>query len=82
MSPSPLIDRRQLDFLLHEVHDAGALCRYPRYAGHSRETFEVVLKAAHGLALAKFADHDRASDAGCHRARHSSGNALSLVPAA
>ncbi len=62
MSDSPLLDRRHLDFLLHEVHDVTALCRHPRFAEHSRETFDAVLDAAHDLALAKFANHNRASD--------------------
>ncbi|MBP6626649.1 MAG: acyl-CoA dehydrogenase [Arenimonas sp.] len=62
MSDSPLLDRRHLDFLLYEVHDAAALCRHPRFAEHSRETFDAVLDAAHDLALARFANHNRASD--------------------
>lgn len=62
MSDSPLIDRRHLDFLLDEVFDVGALCRYPRYAGHSRETFAAVIEAAHALALAKYLPHNRAGD--------------------
>jgi butyryl-CoA dehydrogenase len=62
MTDSLPFDRRQLDFLLHEVQDAGALCRYPRYAEHSRETFDAVMDAAQSLAQARFANHNRASD--------------------
>ena len=62
MTDSRPVDRRNLDFLLHEVEDAGALCRYPRFAEHSRETFDAVLDAAQDLALAMFAGHNRASD--------------------
>ncbi|MFY2763465.1 acyl-CoA dehydrogenase [Arenimonas sp. MALMAid1274] len=62
MPDSPLLDRRNLDFLLYELQDAAALCRYPRFAEHSRETFDAVLETAHALALARFADHNRASD--------------------
>jgi butyryl-CoA dehydrogenase len=62
MSDSPLLDRRHLDFLLYQVQDTEALCRYPRFAEHSRETFDAVLDAAHDLALARFANHNRASD--------------------
>jgi butyryl-CoA dehydrogenase len=57
-----LIDRRHLDFLLHEVEDVAALCRHPRFAEHSRETFDAVLDASQALALGRFADHNRASD--------------------
>ena len=62
MTDSRPVDRRNLDFLLHEVQDAGALCRYPRFAEHSRETFDAVLDAAQDLAAAAFASHNRASD--------------------
>ncbi len=55
-------DRRDLDFLLNEVEQADGLCRYPRFAAHSRETFNAVLDAAQALALATFANHNRASD--------------------
>ena len=36
-------DRRDLDFLLHEVEGIAALCRHPRFADHSRETFDATL---------------------------------------
>ncbi|MBW8367032.1 MAG: acyl-CoA dehydrogenase, partial [Arenimonas sp.] len=62
MTDSRSVDRRNLDFLLHEVQDAGSLCRYPRFAEHSRETFDAVLDAAQDLADATFAGHNRASD--------------------
>ena len=55
-------DRRDLDFLLHEVEGVAALCRHPRFAEHSRETFDATLDAAAELAMAKFANHNRASD--------------------
>ncbi|KFN43766.1 acyl-CoA dehydrogenase [Arenimonas metalli] len=55
-------DRRDLDFLLHEVEGVAALCRHPRFADHSRETFDATLDAAAELAMAKFANHNRASD--------------------
>ena len=55
-------DRRDLDFLLHEVEGISSLCRHPRFAEHSRETFDATLDAAAELAMAKFANHNRASD--------------------
>ena len=53
MSTSPLIDRDVLDFFLYDVLDAEALCRLPRYAAHSRETFDGVVDLSHQLALEK-----------------------------
>jgi len=63
MSPSTLIDRRNLDFVLHELLDASSLCDYPRFSEHGRETFDAAIAAAHDLALAKFAPHYRQTDA-------------------
>ncbi|WP_290890697.1 acyl-CoA dehydrogenase [Arenimonas sp.] len=62
MSAQVPFDRRDLDFLLHEVEGVAALCRHPRFAGHTRETFDATLDAAAGLAMGKFANHNRASD--------------------
>ena len=62
MSAHVPFDRRDLDFLLHEVEGITALCRHPRFADHSRETFDATLDAAAELAMAKFANHNRASD--------------------
>ncbi|MBU2548259.1 MAG: acyl-CoA dehydrogenase [Proteobacteria bacterium] len=38
--------RRNLDFLLHEVFDVESLTRYPYYADHDREVFDLVLDTA------------------------------------
>ncbi len=54
-----LVPRALLDFLLYEVQDAGTLTRHPRFAAHSRESFDAVLEAARQLALARFANHAR-----------------------
>ena len=43
MTDTAPFDRRDLDFHLHQVNDAAALCRYPRFAEHSRDTFDAVL---------------------------------------
>ena len=37
---NPLVDDRDLDFLLYEVHDAAALLAYPNFADHAKETFD------------------------------------------
>jgi len=62
MSASPLIDRRHLDFMLYELLGIETLCRYPRYAEHSRETFDAAIELAHKVALEKFLPHNRKSD--------------------
>ncbi len=38
--PNPLLDDRGLDFVLHDVLDAGSLARLPHFADHGRETFD------------------------------------------
>ncbi len=51
MNPASLIlSRRDLDFLLYEWLDAGALCARPRFADHNRETFDAVLDLCEQLA--------------------------------
>ena len=62
MSASPLIDRRHLDFMLYEMFGIEALRSYPRYAEHSRETFDAAIELAHKVALEKFLPHNRKSD--------------------
>ena len=60
--PSPLVDRRNLAFVLHEVLHVETLLARPRFAGHSREAFDAAIELAHELALAHFLPHNRASD--------------------
>ena len=62
MNPSPLINRRNLDFMLYELLGADRLCDYPRFAEHSRDTFGAALDLAHQIALEKFLPHNRKSD--------------------
>src|SRR5687767_5858551 len=59
---SPLVDRRHLDFVLHDLLDAASLTRYPRYAAHSRDTFDAAVELAHQIAVEKFLPHNRKSD--------------------
>ena len=42
--------RRNLDFLLYEVHNATELTRYPYFNAHDRETFAMVLDSATQIA--------------------------------
>jgi alkylation response protein AidB-like acyl-CoA dehydrogenase len=77
MTDTAPFDRRDLDFHLHQVQDAAGLCRYPRFAAHSRETFDAVLDAAQSLALSAFASHNRASDL---QEPHFEGGRVRIVP--
>jgi alkylation response protein AidB-like acyl-CoA dehydrogenase len=47
---NPLLDDRDVDFLLYDVHDAEGLLRLPAFTDHSRETFDMTLGAARRLA--------------------------------
>jgi len=47
---SKLFSRRDLDFLLNDLLDVGALCERPRYAMHDRQVFGAVLDQAFALA--------------------------------
>jgi alkylation response protein AidB-like acyl-CoA dehydrogenase len=43
-------NRRNLDFLLYEVHNATELTKYPYFEAHDRETFDMVLDSATQIA--------------------------------
>ena len=62
MHPSPLTNRRNLDFMLYDVLGVERLCAWPRFAEHNRETFAAALDLAHQVALEKFLPHNRKSD--------------------
>ncbi|MFJ9317161.1 acyl-CoA dehydrogenase [Pimelobacter simplex] len=62
MSPDLLLSRRDLDFLLHEWLEVGALTDRDRYADHSRETFDAVLDLSAEVAAEHFAPHNALSD--------------------
>ncbi|CCH18088.1 acyl-CoA dehydrogenase [Micromonospora lupini] len=60
--PSTLLSRRDLDFLLHDWLRVSQLVERPRYAEHSRETFDDALDLAERVATEQFAPHNRAAD--------------------
>ncbi len=62
MRSSLILSRRDLDFLLHEWLDVEGLVKRPRYAEHSRETFDAVLDLAEQIATEHFAPHNRKAD--------------------
>ena len=59
---SLILSRRDLSFLLYEWLDVESLTARPRFAEHSRETFDAVLDLAEQLAVRDFAPHNRKAD--------------------
>ncbi|WP_060480718.1 acyl-CoA dehydrogenase [Pseudomonas sp. NBRC 111119] len=60
--PETLLSPRNLAFELYEVLDAEALTQRPRFAEHSRETFDAALTTARTIAEKCFAPHNRKAD--------------------
>jgi alkylation response protein AidB-like acyl-CoA dehydrogenase len=58
----PLLNPRDIDFLLYEWLDVGALCDRPRYREHSIESFDSVLDLAADIAIKRFAPHFKTAD--------------------
>jgi alkylation response protein AidB-like acyl-CoA dehydrogenase len=59
---SLLLSRRDLDFLLHRWLKVESLTKRPRFAEHSRDTFDAVLELAERIATDHFAPHNRLAD--------------------
>jgi alkylation response protein AidB-like acyl-CoA dehydrogenase len=74
---SLLLSRRDLDFLLHDWLDVGALTTRERFAEHSRETFDAVLDLSERVATEHFAPHNRAADT---REPEFDGERVHLIP--
>ncbi len=60
---SILMSRRDLEFLLYEWLDVEPLTARPRFAEHSRETFDAVLDLCEQVATDHFAPHNKLGDA-------------------
>jgi butyryl-CoA dehydrogenase len=58
-----VINPRDLNFLLYDWLDSEALCARPRFAAHSRDTFDPMLQTALRIAEEKFAPHAARLDA-------------------
>jgi alkylation response protein AidB-like acyl-CoA dehydrogenase len=58
----PILSRRDLEFLLYEWLDVERLTKRPRFAEHSRESFDAVLELSARIAEREFAPHYRRSD--------------------
>jgi alkylation response protein AidB-like acyl-CoA dehydrogenase len=54
--------RKTIDFLLHDWLDVSALAARPRFADHSRATFDAVLDTCQRIAAEKFAPFNRIAD--------------------
>ncbi|MDE2121843.1 MAG: acyl-CoA dehydrogenase N-terminal domain-containing protein, partial [Betaproteobacteria bacterium] len=54
--------RQTVDFLLYEWLDCASLCRRPRFAEHSRETFGQVLDTCERIAAERYAPFNRLVD--------------------
>ncbi len=48
--PAPILNRRDIDFMLYELFDAASLTARPRYAEHDRQTFDGAIDTAQALA--------------------------------
>ena len=59
---SLILSRRDLEFLLYEWLDAESLALRPRFADHSRETFDAALDTSERIASEFFAPHNKKSD--------------------
>ena len=59
---SLILSRRDLNFILYEWLGVEALTRIPRYADHSRETFDAALDTCERIATDLFAPHNKRSD--------------------
>jgi alkylation response protein AidB-like acyl-CoA dehydrogenase len=57
-----LINRRDLAFVLYELLDTEQLAQRPRFADHSRDTFDAALDTAERIATEHFAPHNRKGD--------------------
>jgi hypothetical protein len=61
-SHPPLLNPRDVDFLLYEWLDVAELCDRPRYSEHSKESFDSVLDLAADIATKRFAPHYKTAD--------------------
>src|SRR5277367_3623806 len=60
---TPLLNPRDLNFLLYEWLDVESLCERERFAEHSSTTFDAVLDLAADIAVQMFAPHNKLADA-------------------
>ena len=74
---SKLLNRRDIEFVLYELLDIESLTTRPRFADHSRETFDAALETAATIAEEKFAPHNRKAD---QNEPHFEGGKVVMIP--
>lgn len=74
---SLILSSRDLEFLLYEWLDVESMTRRPRFAEHSRETFDAMLSLSEELAERTFAPHRALSDA---HEPHFDGTRVEMIP--
>lgn len=74
---SLILSRRDLDFLLYEWLQVENLNRRPRYAEHSRETFDAALDLCEQIATDLFAPHNKKND---QQEPHFDGETVQMIP--
>ncbi|WP_322015708.1 acyl-CoA dehydrogenase [Paraburkholderia sp. J12] len=74
---SLILSRRDLNFLLYEWLDVEGLTRIPRYADHSRETFDAALDTCEKIATDLFAPHNKKND---QNEPHFDGETVTIIP--
>ncbi|MET8425652.1 acyl-CoA dehydrogenase [Nocardia sp. NPDC004860] len=62
MNPSSIMSARDLEFLLYDWLRVESLTARDRFADHSRDTFDQVLRLCQDLATSYFAPHNREND--------------------
>jgi butyryl-CoA dehydrogenase len=59
---TPFMSRRDIDFMLYELLECEELTRCPRYAEHSKDTFDAILDIAADIATEHFYPHAAEGD--------------------
>ncbi len=74
---SKILSRRDIAFLLYEWLDVESLTRRPRFADHSRETFDAAMLTCERIATDLFEPHNKKSDA---NEPHFDGETVTMIP--
>ena len=74
---SKILSRRDIAFLLYEWLDVESLTRRPRYADHTRETFDAALSTCEKIATDLFEPHNKKSD---QNEPHFDGERVTMIP--
>ncbi|GIZ51242.1 acyl-CoA dehydrogenase [Noviherbaspirillum aridicola] len=74
---SKIVSRRDLDFILYELLRAEELTARPRYADHSRETFNAAMDTCERIATDLFAPHNKKND---QEEPHFDGEKVHIIP--